>query len=304
MRKFIISDIHGLGNVYLSIMNYLDNINHNEDIELYINGDLIDRGLESADILLDIKERIEENKYKIIYLGGNHELLMYESYKKNNSDIITYDDWYSVGGDITDDALWEKLNDHSKILEIVNFISNLKIYHKFNEKINNKNIVLVHAACPFRVDNECNLKIRDDNDNIFYYLWAREEDSYYPFRCRIGSKNYFTIIGHTPNNSPYGFEYHKDQNYLNIDGGCVAYAKGFFEYDHVPLIEIKDNYLKILTFNNNNEIIYGNYFDGNKSIPLSLMELDKERNYLNKDFKPKKLIKLPDGVIGYEDWIK
>ena len=39
MRKFIISDIHGLGNVYYSIMNYLDNISKLESLELYINGD-------------------------------------------------------------------------------------------------------------------------------------------------------------------------------------------------------------------------------------------------------------------------
>ena len=68
MRKFIISDIHGFGNVYYAMMSYLDNISKNEEIELYINGDLIDRGYESAEILLDIKKRIEENKYKIIYL--------------------------------------------------------------------------------------------------------------------------------------------------------------------------------------------------------------------------------------------
>ncbi len=44
MRKFIISDIHGFGNVYYSMMNYVDNISKEEDVELYINGDLFDRG--------------------------------------------------------------------------------------------------------------------------------------------------------------------------------------------------------------------------------------------------------------------
>ena len=87
MRKFIISDIHGLGNVYYSIMNYLDNISKLEPIELYINGDLIDRGMESAEILLDVKKRIEEYNQRIIYLGGNHELLMHQIYKKRKMDI-------------------------------------------------------------------------------------------------------------------------------------------------------------------------------------------------------------------------
>ena len=304
MRKFIISDIHGLGNIYLSIMNYLNNINKNEEIELYINGDLIDRGPDSADVLLDIKKKIENNKFKIEYLGGNHELMMHEVFEKRKKgiNVSDFNDWYNNGGWITDFGLEGELEDSDKIIEVADFVSNLKIYHKFEEKINNKNIVLVHAACPFQVKDECDLKI--NNNNVFYYVWTREEDSYLPFRCRIGSKDYFTIVGHTPNNNRFGFEYHKNQNYLNIDGGCAAYAKGFFEYDHVPLIEIKDNYLKILTFNNNNEIIYGNYFDGINTIPLSNEELNNERNNLNHDFKPKKLVRLPDGIIGYEDWIK
>ena len=185
---------------------------------------------------------------------------------------------------------------------MADFVSNLKIYHKFKEKINDKNIVLVHAACPLEVKDDCDLQIKDDNDAVSYYVWAREEDPFMPFRCRIGNKDYFTIVGHTPNNDKYGFEYHKNQNYLNIDGGCARYACGLLECNHTPLVEVKNNFLKILTFNNNNEIIYGNYFDGNKSVPLKLDELEWERGYLSHELKPKKLIRLPDGIIGYKDW--
>ena len=306
MRKFIISDIHGLGNVYKSIMHYLDNLNEKEPIELYINGDMIDRGPDSAEILLDIKERIESQKYHIIYLGGNHELMMHQVYQKRNKGkfVSEYNDWYLNGGWVTDYGLEDILDDKNKIFKIADFVSNLKIYHKFTEELNGKNIVLVHAACPLNVKDECNLRIKDNNAEVFYDVWSREDDPYMPFRCRIGHKAYFTIVGHTPNDSKFGYVYHYNQNYLNIDGGCAAYAKGFFQYDHIPLVEIKDNYLKILTFNNNNEIIYGNYFDGTKSIPLTLAELDSERKYLDHEFKPRKLVKLPDNIIGYEDWIQ
>ena len=155
--------------------------------------------------------------------------------------------------------------------------ANFGIIPSLDEKIKDKNIVLVHAACPMNKKDECDLTIKQ-GDDIFNYVWAREDDPFMPFRCRIGHKDYFTIVGHTPNISDYGFEYHKNGNYLNIDGGCAQFARGMFANDHVPLVEIKNGYLKILTFNNSNEIIYGNYFDGENAIPLTEEELDKACN--------------------------
>ena len=313
MRKFIYSDLHGNGNMYHTIMSYLDNISKQEEIILYINGDLIDRGLESADMLLDIKKRIEENKFKIIYLGGNHELMMHQVFKKRKKGIYVspYNDWYENGGWITDDCLADLLDfNQDKILEVADFVSNLKIYHTFTEKLNGKNIVLVHAATLKTMKDPCTKKIKDDDSSVTYAVWTRER-GYYSFfglpiiedtKYRIGHDDYFSIVGHDPNKNKYGFEYHEDGNYLNIDGGCARYVSGLFEYDHTPLVEILDNSLRIITFNNNNEIIYGNYFINNKIIPFTEEELDKERNYLDKTFKPKKLILLPDNIVGYEDW--
>lgn len=305
MRKYIISDIHGNGNFYYSIMYYLDNISIKEDLTLYINGDLIDRGIESGEILLDIIKRIKTNnpRFKIIYLGGNHEDMMYKYYQdKLKGKINNFNLWYENGGYKTDYSLEDLLND-KEILEVIDFIGNLDLYYKFNEKINHKNIILAHASCPINPKDKCDIKIKDNQDEINYLLWSRKNDPYIPYNV-IGNKKYFTIIGHTPNNNPFGFIYDKEENFLNIDGGSSMYVSGLFDYDHYPLIEIKDNYLKILTFNNNNEIIYGNYFKNNKIIPYTKEELDNERNYLDKNFHPKKLVELEDGIIGYQDWKK
>ena len=303
MRKFIISDIHGNGNLYYSVMSYLENISKGEDVILYINGDLIDRGIESGEILLDVFERIKENNphFKIIYLAGNHELMMYEVFEKRRKRVYVreHNDWYLNGGRVTDNKLTTLLGDRDKILEVVDYVANLKIYHKFNEKCNGKNILLVHASSPIKIKDECDIKISDLNPFNAYYVWARADDPYIPFRCRIGNKDYFSIVGHTPNNKRYGYFYDSKENYINIDGGCAPYVCGYFEYDHYPLVEVKDDYLKILTFNNNNEIIYGNYFKEGKRIPFSEIELDNEREYLNKTLKVKKLVRLEDGKIGY-----
>lgn len=88
MRKFIISDIHGNGNIYYSIMTYLDNISKKEKIVLYINGDLIDRGYESAEILLDVKKRMESNNFlKILTFNNNNEII-YGNYFKDYKNIF------------------------------------------------------------------------------------------------------------------------------------------------------------------------------------------------------------------------
>lgn len=275
MRKFIISDIHGFGNLYYSVMNYLDNLSKEEDIQLYINGDLIDRGSETVDILLDVIRRINENnpKFKIKYLGGNHELMMYNSYKHN----FPINSWFFPcnDGKKTYLELEKRFKDKKDELNnIINTISNLNIYHKFEEKINGKNIVLVHAACPHIIKDECDLKIKDSISS-YYYVWARE-DGLSPVKLRIGNKRYFTIIGHTPNDYAFGYYYEKDGNYLNIDGGVALYVKGYNNYNHYPLVEVRGNYLRILTFNSNNEIIYGNYFDGKYSLSITKEELDKD----------------------------
>ena len=46
--------------------------------------------------------------------------------------------------------------------------------------------------------------------------------------------------------------------------------------------------------------IYGNYFTDYKLVPMNENELNMERSNLDNNYKPKRLIKLPDGKIDYE----
>ncbi len=292
MRKFIVSDIHGFGNLYYTIMNYLDKLSEIEEVELYINGDLIDRGEESAEILLDVIRRIKENKprFKIKYLGGNHELMMHEVFEKRRKKrmVPPYVNWFLPvnGGKKTDNDLAKLLdNNQYKIMEVADFISNLDIYHKFDEKINGKNIVLVHAACPRKINDECHLKIK--SSLIYYYVWAREDALPFPIKSRIGNSKYFTIIGHTANNTLSGYSFNRYGNYMNIDGGVVAYLQNLSSYNHFPLVEVCEDYLRILTFNDCGEIIYGNYFDGVGSTLYSDGELKNARAYLENNITKK-----------------
>ena len=290
MRKFIISDLHGNGEVYDSIMAYLDNLSNEEEIELYINGDLIDDGFDAYRMILDVKERIEgKGSVKIHFLGGNHEWMMYQALKdrKPGKIIDQNSDWMHCGGWTVEGEL-DQLENYDEMCDALrDFTGSLNIVHVFDEKILNKPILLVHGQAPKDVSLVQPLRIKDDTPQVFDAVWKREYE-YGIFGIsiigtnRIGNDQYFTIVGNTPIDDPKGFDYRvkEDDSYFNIDGGCHAYAKGYFDYDHVPLVEVKDNELSILVFNHNNEIISGYTFDGT-TVPMSEEELVQSRSFLN-----------------------
>ena len=290
MRKFIVSDLHGNGEVYDSIMAYLENIALLDEVHLYINGDLIDRGFDSLRMILDAKERIEGKGFiHIHYLAGNHELMMYDALRKRKpgKNVPFWNDWIQNGGWVIEGET-ECMDDGEEVLDSLrDFAGELKIYHLFSETILNNPIVLVHAQPPKTILKECPLRIKDDDFSVFSSVWKRENSSSewgllgrLMGNPHLGKEGYFTIIGHTPVNNSKGFLYNSKENYLNIDGGCSAYATGFFQYDHVPLVEIEDGLLTILVFNHNNEIINGFSFDGGLH-RLEEDTLNKKRVFLD-----------------------
>ena len=290
MRRFIVSDLHGNGDVYDSIMTYLENISMIDSVELYINGDLIDRGLDSYRMLEDVIDRINNNdSIKIHYLGGNHELMMYNALKKKKpgKPLTFFNDWISNGGGVIDGILDTLDNPKEKIDEYISFLGELKIYNLFDECIKDKPILLVHAQAPKEILKNCNMKISDNNIKVSKAVWTRDRDEYH-IPHRLGKKGYLTIIGHTSVYSKCGFIYNKKENYINIDGGCSAYAFGEKRCDHVPLVEICDDHLELLIWNHDNDIFDGYYFDGDIN-RMDLSHLMLKKLYI--DEKPKELIK-------------
>ncbi|MBQ3435968.1 MAG: metallophosphoesterase [Bacilli bacterium] len=293
MRKFIVSDLHGNGEVYNSIMHYLDNINLVEDVSLYINGDLIDRGINSFEMLADTKRRIQEkDSFPINYLAGNHELMMYEALKKGSFSLV--DLWMFNGGLITSGGL--DFVSSEEFDSIIDFVGDLKIYQPFEETVADKPIMLVHAASSGYSPDIMNLRLKDKDMSymVEYAVWTREKDEF-GLTHIIGNDDYFSVIGHTPTFNKEGFIYNKDDKYLNIDGNCSSYALGSFIYDRVPLLEIKEKGVEILQFNHNNEIV-GGYFLDKELEPLTDNDLSKRRVYLdhsldNCEEKQKQLIK-------------
>ena len=291
MRKFIVSDIHGNGDIYDSIMGYLDNIGVSEDVELFINGDLIDRGPDSFRIIMDVKERIQGiGNVKINYLGGNHELMMYNALRKKRPGkrIGRLNSWMLNGGWPIENELAAREDGDELSSKLKDFVGDLKVYHVFDETIENRKILLVHAQAPKRAKRYEKLYIKDNNIAVDKAVWTRREKTdlfTYGVKSlmdlnRVGLDPYFTIVGHTPVSNEDGFEYNKKEHYLNIDGGCAGYAIGRYEYNHVPLVEVRDNFLELLIFNHNNEIVKGYFFNGN-FYQMKELELEYRKMFLN-----------------------
>ena len=69
--KYVMSDLHGRYDKYTEMLN---KIHFTSDDELYILGDICDRGPSSAQIYLDIMKR--ENVHCVM---GNHENMLLEN---------------------------------------------------------------------------------------------------------------------------------------------------------------------------------------------------------------------------------
>ena len=289
MRKFVVSDLHGNGLVYDRILSYLENISEEEEIEWIIAGDLIDKGEDSLRMLEDIKKRMQK-KYPIHieYLGGDHELMMYQALleRRKGERIPLSHDWIKNGGDVIEKRIYRE----ETYEEMKTFLGNLKIYHELPESIYHRPILLVHAAAPKDLINT-NLRISDNNkevhDAVFNYLdyfdkffFARDLRGCMNHH-KFGHSLYFIIKGHIPIYNEAGFFYHSKEHYLDINGGEATYLGNRF-HNHVPLVEIKENYLSILIFHPMNQIEDGYVLKGSKLEKMQEEELEKNRRYLKK----------------------
>lgn len=201
MATYVISDIHG----YLSRMfDVLDQAKFDWDKdELYILGDIIDRGPESADALQWIMEEAPRNVHM---LCGNHEDMAYSGLMKIRDEgyVVNYiynNPWSWNGGITTLDQLREARGSqwcHKAAL----WIRNLPMY--FTVNVNGMDILMVHAGL---ADG---LKMSDDFIETGiqewidipkvgkvwsqHLLWVRERWLY----NRINYPYDYIIFGHTP----------------------------------------------------------------------------------------------------------
>lgn len=215
---YIISDIHGCYDEYMEL---LKKINFTDHDELYILGDIVDRGPHPMKVLQDMMMR--PNVFPII---GNHDYVALMMLKKlnveitsenaeahlNQEDMLDYIHWIQDGGETTIrefSAL--NMEEREDILEYME--EEFSIYHELS--INGKRYILVHAGLnDFEEDKEI------EDYGLADLLFYRADYS----RKYFSDGSTYLVTGHTPT-----INFRKDgkaliyekNGHIAIDCGCV-----------------------------------------------------------------------------------
>ncbi len=200
MSKYAMSDLHGC---YVEFIMMLELISFSDEDELFILGDIFDRGDKPLEILDYIW--VHEN---IHLIKGNHEEMLHESLI--NPDV---QHWYKV----VETKTYKKIMKRGPLFrkELYDYISNMPLY------IISGNNVMVHAGL-LLPENYKELSIYEimEMQKSETLLWTRENIDK---EKRI--EGYNIICGHTPVqaivDSFEGTKILKRNGNYYIDCGCV-----------------------------------------------------------------------------------
>lgn len=198
MSTYVISDLHG---EYEKFKKMLELIDFTDNDEMYILGDVIDRGEHPIKLLLSIMG--QENIHMIL---GNHEQMMLNYYK---TDDPTLKDLWECNGGYTTIYELDKCGKFTteNILEYLRGLKPVKILH-----VNGNKFYLAHA------DLETKQGVALSAQSVDYILWNRREPSY----DDILTISQYLITGHTPT-MHFGKEgkIFNHENWYCIDCGAV-----------------------------------------------------------------------------------
>lgn len=171
--KYVMSDIHGNFDKYIEMLKL---INFTDDDELYILGDIFDRG----DNPIGILEHIRKHK-NIHLIKGNHEQMYVECYEDGFRDVYG---WLCNGGSNTFEQIVNKGQFYmDEIYRYLNNLPYIKVVDKF---------ILVHAGLY--------LPSNIDELSLDELLELQEEDNCIWTRANIDKerkfKDYTIISGH------------------------------------------------------------------------------------------------------------
>ena len=201
------SDIHGH---YKEFMQMLDKIAFSDDDELFILGDVIDRGPLPITLLLYVL-----NHPNITLLMGNHEQMLLDAGKDDNWGEHTRSVWLAYGGTTTEKQLSSL--DAKTAKKMMQDLRKLP-YYKFIE-VNEKKYLLSHAGVCIKDNEDIHIALKRDVDSK-RILWNRHE-----LLLWKNTSDVVMVHGHTPSGRYHPehkftiYSYEGDKK-INIDCGC------------------------------------------------------------------------------------
>lgn len=214
---YLMSDIHGCYEEYKEL---LEKINFSDEDELYVLGDVVDRGPEPIKVLQDMMMR--PNVYPIL---GNHDYMALRVLKKFNveitgenveshlsqKDIMDYIYWQDDGGKTTSEK-FQKLSREEKE-DILAYLEEFSLYEDIF--LDGKRYVCVHAD----LHNFSETKDLEDYElSDFIFHRADYKTRYF------NDFDTYLVTGHTPTmvlNDDKQAKVHESNGHIAIDCGCV-----------------------------------------------------------------------------------
>lgn len=210
--KYAMSDIHGC---YEEFLEMLDLIHFSDSDELYIIGDIVDRGPDPLSMIYYVMAH--EN---IHMLEGNHEQMMLATitdaeplYPPSQNEEL----WYSNGGEVTH-RMYLKLSE-SERNEIISFFKAVPLVCEV--RAGEKDYILIHGG-PYRRFAKDFAEGHVSDNVLWERFYSLSEDAPEVVPGKI------TVVGHTPIFTYYGHEDCKPvvvRDKRLIDGGCVFGGK-------------------------------------------------------------------------------
>lgn len=221
MAKYVTSDIHGC---YDKFIQLLELIKFSNEDELYILGDIFDRG----DKPIEIVDYIISHK-NIHLIKGNHEKFFEEFYESGDASL-----WYYSGGNTTHDGIVKQPYYYADSLyRYIKKLPYIKVVDNF---------ILTHAGVYFPSNYE--------ELTIDEFIELQDEEFCLWDRGNIGNekkfKDYTIIVGHSPvqsitNNCDDVKILHRNGT-IYIDCGCV-FTRASGKLGCLKLDDMKEYYV-------------------------------------------------------------
>ena len=215
MAVYVMSDLHGN---YDGFMSILKQINFSEKDELYIDGDVVDRGRDGIKILQYMM--MQPNIYPII---GNHEYALMQVLdfvtqeitedsiskidEKTLQNIIEYQ---NIGGQVTLDEFHKLSKEEQQ--DIMEYLEEFTAYEEIT--VSGKSFVIIHAGFI-----NFNLNRRLDDYQLYELIFKA------PDYEKVYFKDKYLVTGHLPTRAIEGAK--PDEIYIANNHIAIDCASGY-----------------------------------------------------------------------------